>query len=131
MDFVSLAAGTMVSAGILLLLKRERPELGLTASIGWLVLLTGWAAVKMRPITIELMGISEQAGIETDYLRLMLRCIGISLITGMAENVCKESGQLSAAAGIGTAGKVWILESCLPVYRELFSIVKTLIGGSG
>ena len=29
------------------------PELGLTASIGWLVLLTGWAAVKMIPITFE------------------------------------------------------------------------------
>ncbi len=126
--FLSLAAGAAAVSALGVLLKKERPEFGLFLSVGWLLVLSGWAAVRMISVVAGIGEMALEAGIESGYMRLMLRCIGISLLSGIAETVCKESGQLSAAAGIGLAGKVLILESCLPVYRALFSLVLSLIG---
>ena len=126
-QFGSLIAAAVVLTVITLLLRNWKPEYAMLLSVGCMVLFTGWTVLRMIPVFSTIGSLAENAGVETVYIKILLRCLGISLLSEIGESLCREAGQVSAASQISLAGKALILESCLPVYRKLLELSLSLM----
>ena len=125
--FISLVAAALLAAVAALLLKSWKPEYGMLTSIAAAAVFTGWTVLQLIPVFTSVMDLSARAGIGSDQLRVLLRCLGICCLSEIGAGLCKESGLPAAAAQIELAGKALILVSCLPVYEQLLELALSLI----
>jgi stage III sporulation protein AD len=127
-QFGGLIAAALVLTAVTLLLKNQRPEYAMLVSIGCVALFMGRTLLQMIPLFTTISELAGQAGVESGYIRLMLRCLGICLLSEIGVSLCREAGQQSAAVQIELAGKVLILSICMPVYQKLLELALSLIG---
>ena len=113
-SFASLVAAALVVAVAGLLLKNWKPEFG-------------WTVLQMIPVFTTVTSLAGRAGIGSENIRVLLKCLGICCLSEIGTSLCKESGQQAAASQIELAGKVLILASCMPVYEELLTLVLSLL----
>ncbi|MBE6677616.1 MAG: hypothetical protein E7597_02345 [Ruminococcaceae bacterium] len=71
------------------------------------------------------------AGNKTDlpqYFTLLLKAVGISLVCGVAADICRDFGEGSLANGVESAGKGAIILLSLPVAEYLLEMAVGLVG---
>ncbi len=61
------------------------------------------------------------------YADVMLRAMGIALLTRICSDVCKDTGEGAVAGGVELAGKVAILTLCLPMIREILGYAAQIL----
>lgn len=54
-----------------------------------------------------------------EYVSVMLRALGIALLTRICTDLCRDAGEGVAASGVELAGKAAILMLCLPIIKEI------------
>jgi stage III sporulation protein AD len=62
------------------------------------------------------------------YYPLLLRAMGIALLTEITATVCRDSGEESVAKNIELLAKAEILILCLPLVKELIKVSEALLG---
>lgn len=126
-QFGSLIAAALLLAVITLLLKNWKPEYAILLSIGCVALFMGWTVLQMIPLFTTVSSLAGQAGVDSSYIRILLRCLGICCLSEIGTSLCKDAGQQSAAVQIELAGKVLILSNCMPVYQKLLELALSII----
>lgn len=116
--------------GVLLVLsiKEKSPEFALGTSLitGVIVLMaviTQFDSIfefLNRYLTID--------GFNSDYIKILLKILGIAYITQFGAEVCKDAGSASIASKIELAGKVIILSYGIPIIISLLDTVKGILG---
>lgn len=110
-----------------LLMKQQRPELAMmlpllgTAAIIFLV------APYLKEILTMFEQIAKEAGLESEYLRIVIKIIGVAYLCQFAAELCKDAGEGSMASKIELAGKVMILTLSMPIIYRLLDIVGNII----
>ena len=64
------------------------------------------------------------------YADVMLRALGVALLTRICTDVCKDTGQSAVAGGVELAGKLVILMLCLPMIREIIGYAAQILQGA-
>ncbi len=127
MELVQIIALCLLSVVLLVLLRKERPELAVLLSLAagtmvFLLILTRIVAV-IQFIT----ELSLRAGINTVYLAAVLRVIGIAYITEFGAQVCRDANESAIASKVELAGKVLIVLVAVPVIRAVLELLMELI----
>ena len=65
--------------------------------------------------------------ISTGYVAILLKVIGICLITEFAVNTCKDAGSQSLANNVSLAGKIMVTVTSLPLYADILNTVLSLV----
>ena len=64
------------------------------------------------------------AGINQEYIKLIVKVIGISLsLTEISSNICKENGFAALASAMEIYARISVAGLCIPVIVTLFEIV--------
>ena len=92
------------------------------------VLLTAAVLAWIAPLITYLRQLTELSGMG-DSAEILLKALGIAWLTQCCADVCRESGENGAAAGVELAGKVELLLLCLPLINEVLEVAKKLLGG--
>lgn len=71
--------------------------------------------------------VSARAGINTLYLAVVLKVIGISYIAEFTAQICRDSGNTAIAAKIELAAKIIILTMMLPILSAILQNILDLI----
>ena len=122
-------AVSVLCAAVILILKPMRGEFSALVGIGGgiLILLT------LLPL---LSGVMEDTVVLFDgseigrYADVMLRALGVALLTRICTDVCKDTGQSAVAGGVELAGKLVILMLCLPMIREIIGYAAQILQGA-
>lgn len=72
-------------------------------------------------------GLFNQAGMDTMYLKIIFKGLGICYLTQFACDFCKDCGENALASQAELAGKIAMLIISLPLFNALIEIVKTLL----
>ena len=97
--------------------------MSLAASL--LILVAVLSAV--TPLT-ELIGeLAEAAGAESEYIAVLMKALAVCVITQLAAESCRDSGEGAIASKIEFAGKTAVLLISVPLFSAIFGIVKELI----
>ena len=127
MNIISVSALPVAAVVMIVTLKPKNAEiaivLGIAASSIILFSLFGHAAEITRTVT----EIAAGSGIATGYIAVLLKVVGICLVTEFAANTCRDSGSSSLAGTVTLTGKLLITAAALPLYSDILATVSQLI----
>ena len=81
----------------------------------------------LNPVLSEIKRLSENLGIFSEHIFILLKVLAISFLTQFSSDTCIDAGQTSLASKIELAGKVLILEASLPLLKEVINIIVSLV----
>lgn len=110
---------------LILMLRQSGSTLGVLLSLaaGALIILVIFDPLK--EIMIFLQTISNKANIDTLYIGIVLKIIGIAYIATFASTLCKDANVDSLATQIDFAGKIMILVLAIPI---LMAVLDSILG---
>ena len=86
---------------------------------GVLILGVGEALTSLRALFSE-SGISR-------YADRMIRALGLSLMTAICADLCRDLGEGALAGGVELAGKLSIVVLCLPLVEEIMEMAAEIL----
>lgn len=126
MDILAICAVAVTAAVFALFLRRTDPQLSLFISIGTGVLVILAAADNVLLTAEEIKAMLISGGIDSDYIMIMLKALGICFITEFTCDTVTEAGMLSLSTNISFVGKLLTLVAALPIFKDLISSVSSL-----
>ena len=127
MDIVQVIGIGLVTAVLSLLIKQHRPELAIALPMLGAVVIFLLLAPYLRAALTMFEDIAAQVGIENQYLKMVIKIIGVAYICQFSAELCKDAGEGSMASKIEFAGKIMILTLSMPIIYRLLGLVGSLI----
>lgn len=103
---------------------------GEAVPLQWLAILSVAAGclAMLSPVLEWMQTLADASGM-SDRMSLLLRGLGVAVLTQICTDVCKQSGETTLAGWVEMAGKAEILLLCLPLFRELIDAAQGLLDG--
>ncbi len=126
-DVVKIIAIGMIALIIIIIVKQYRPEFAVYISIiaGVLILLI--SLQKMSGIVTLIQNISQKAGINGEFLSILLKITGIAILAEFAVSICKDSGESAIASKIEMGSKVIIISMSVPIISSLLELMINIL----
>ena len=129
MNIVSICAVALTAAVFVVLLRPKNGEialmLGIACSVGIVALVFNQASEVLKAVN----GIIAATDISVGYIAILLKVIGICLITEFTVNTCRDAGSQSLASNVSLAGKLMATVTALPLYTDILNTVLSLVKG--
>lgn len=123
MTFFSILGFSLIVTVLLILVRRERPEIAVLLSLAaaGIVLVSLLKNISQVLLVFETLAI--KSNLKLEYLKLIVKIVGLAYLAGFGAQICKDAGESSMAAKIELAGKIFILSLGLPVIAGLLDLL--------
>ena len=127
MDVVKISI--MGIAGVLLavFLKKEKSEYSMLISMGVCILIFSFLIQKMQVVMAFVERLEAMLSIDSSYIALILKMIGIAYVAGFAMDVCKDAGYGAIASQVETFAKISLLVVSLPVLLTFLEVIGSIL----
>ena len=127
MSGVSLAALAVVMALLTVVVRQYKAEYGMAVGVAGGVLLLLLVLARMTGMFDFLTGLIERAGIEQEWLSLLLKALGICYITQFASDCCRDAGETALASKAELAGRLAVVFLALPMLSKLLKSIVDML----
>lgn len=127
MEILSLCAVAILTAVIALLLRRQSPHTALLLSIGAGTLIILSVLKNILLTTQSVNSLLSEGGINADYIVILFKVLGICFLTEFTCDTVTEAGMMSLATNISFAGKVIVLMTTMPMFRDMLSAISSMV----
>lgn len=121
MWIIAAAAAGLVGTVLALILGQYRPEFRMLVTAAVTLLLMAMVLEQLSPVLEQLRSTMELTGLTRDYAAILFKAVGICLLTQLAGDVCRDSGESSIASKIELAGRTAILLTAMPLIQEVLA----------
>ena len=128
MNVVTICVLAIVAIIIITALKAKNSEIALMLSISASILILFSVISSFSQVADTINNIIAVSGISTNYITILLKVIGICLLTEFTVNACKDAGSNSLANNVSLAGKILITVTSIPLYNDILNTVLSLSG---
>ena len=126
-EIVKIIGIGMIAVIIIIVVKQYRPEFAIYISIVAGILILMISLQKMGVIVSLIKSISEKAGINGEFLEILLKITGIAILTEFAVSICKDSGESAIASKIEMGSKVIIISMSVPIISSLLEVMINIL----
>lgn len=125
---VGLIAGVALFTAMgALLLRQYQPVYGLVlAAAGGTVLFLA-ALGALNNVYGDMQNTLEQMGLNREILQVLLKTLGICLLTQFGADLCRDAGETAVAGQVELTGKLMALAAALPLIRQVAGAVTALV----
>ena len=127
MEVIKIVGVSIFAVIMIIILKNYRPEMALVLSIITGIGIMLYAISKMSSVINVLNDLVSKSGVNTDFLLIIIKVIGIAYIVEFGRNVCIDAGQSSIATKLEMAGKVVIVVLTIPLISSLVNVLVGLV----
>ena len=127
MNMFAIVGFGIVSTIVCLVLKEYKPEYAAMASLACVCMILLLILTSITPVFDMFNNLSKLTGLDTQYGKILLKSLGICVISQIGTDVCKDCGQTSIASKIELAAKVAILIISLPLFTSVLSVIEKII----
>lgn len=127
MEVIKIVGVSVFAVIMIIILKNYRPEMALVLSIITGIGIMLYAISKMSSVINVLNDLVSKSGVNTDFLLIIIKVIGIAYIIEFGKNVCIDAGQSSIATKLEMAGKVVIVVLTIPLISSLVNVLVGLV----
>ncbi len=117
----------VISSVLYLVVKKYSPEYSLLVEIASIILILWFAYPYICDIIDFYSDFSSLTGVADDWLKILLKSVGVALLTQFSADVCRDSGENAMAAKIEFAGKTVLIALSLPMAQALLEFAVGLI----
>ena len=121
MWIIAAAAAGLVGTVLALILGQYRPEFRMLVTAAVTLLLMAMVLEQLSPVLEQLRSTMELTGLTGDYAAILFKAVGICLLTQLAGDVCRDSGESSIASKIELAGRAAIRLTAMPLIQEVLA----------
>ena len=121
MWIIAAAAAGLIGTVLALILGQYRPEFRMLVTAAVTLLLMAMVLEQLSPVLEQLRSTMELTGLTGDYAAILFKAVGICLLTQLAGDVCRDSGESSIASKIELAGRAAILLTAMPLIQEVLA----------
>jgi stage III sporulation protein AD len=127
MDIIQIVGFALIVTVLVLVLKDKAPAFAFL-----LVMLTGififlFLIGKISDVIRVIESLGERAGVNSIFLKTILKIIGIAYIAEFGAQIVRDAGQESIASKIELAGKVLIMVMAIPIISVMIETVVKLL----
>lgn len=127
MEVLKISAFAIISVVVIVLIKQEKKEIGVTISILVAVLIATYAILKLSDVTQLIYSLVTNAGINIKYFEIILKVIGIAYIVELTKDICMDAGEKALASKVEMAGKMMMVAMTLPIITSVVEVINKLI----
>ncbi len=127
MDIITLAGIAVLSCFLCVIVKQFRPEAALGISVVCGVVILACAITTLAPSIDALSRISDAAGIDSDFAKILIKALAICYVTQLSADCCRDAGESAIASKLELFGRAAIAALSLPVFTKLAEIVTGLM----
>lgn len=124
MDVLQIVAIGLIATVLAVVVKSQRPELGLLLSVAAGVIIFLLVLGKIGSIMDVIKDLAGRAGINMVYLGTILKVIGIAYIAEFGAQICRDAGEGAVATKIEFASKILIMVLAVPI---VVAVLQTLL----
>lgn len=110
-----------------LMVKKQNSEFGLYISLIAGVLIFFMILSQLEIVINVLSDIAARVNLNTTYMKIIFKIIGIAYISEFASEICKDAEQRAIAMKIEFAGKIMILVVSMPIIMTLLELISDLL----
>ncbi len=127
--FLQAAAGVLLAAILGLMLSKQWKEAAMLLTIAACCMVAAAAVSYLKPVVALLTQLQDQANLDPEFLRILLKVVGIGLIAEIAALICSDAGNASLGKVLQVLASAVILWLSIPLLTELMSLVSGILGG--
>ncbi|MDY4110467.1 MAG: SpoIIIAC/SpoIIIAD family protein [Eubacterium sp.] len=116
--------GIILTALIInIVLKNYSREFTLFVNIVCAVIIFTLISNDLKGIVDKLTSISSKVSILSPYIKIMLKILGISMISQLLSDLCRDNGENTLANQTELSAKIIILVTSLPLFTTIMDIM--------
>ncbi|MBQ5329408.1 MAG: stage III sporulation AC/AD family protein [Oscillospiraceae bacterium] len=117
----------IVSTAFVIILKQYRPEFAFGAALAAGIILLFFSVSCFTEIIKTINDFIDISNAGKEKYEILIKCLGICMVTKIASETCKDCGENSIASKIDLAGKAVVLTFSMPLFQEVIFIIKDLL----
>ncbi|MEL4106213.1 stage III sporulation AC/AD family protein [Oscillospiraceae bacterium WX1] len=123
---IKVAAIAVAGTVLALVIRKNSPELALMLTVSLALVALYLAFDTIKSVTDFVLSLSDMALISPAVLSIVFKAVGISIITKLSADVCRDAGQSSVASGVELAGSFAALYLALPLFETVITMIQSL-----
>ncbi len=127
MDILRIALTGIVSVLLYSLVKQLKPEMAPLTAIGAAAIILVAITESLLDATGALEEMLVLSGLEKQNVSLLIKALGICIVTQFASDICRENSASSIATAVELAGRLGMLMLALPMIETVARIAIGLI----
>ena len=126
--FYKALSGTLIAVILGLVLSKQGKDLWVLLSVIVCCMVITAAAQYLRPIISFLEHIQQAGSIDLQLLKIILKAVGIGILSEITSLLCADSGNSALAKCIQLIAAITVIWLSLPLFEELFKLIETILG---
>lgn len=127
MSIIQIGVLGIIAAILSMQFQETHKEYKILIGLGVTVFIFFGIMTKIEVIIVAIEKIEQAMNIDVAYINVIFKMIGITYISELASNICKDAGFGSVAAQIQLFGKITILALSIPVLLALLETIELFL----
>jgi stage III sporulation protein AD len=125
MDIVQISIIGIIAAVLSMTLRKQVPEFALLLAVAASVVILFALFTPLSVVVGTLGTFGDRLSIRPEYIRIIVRVIGVAYITEFSSQLCADAGEGAIAQKIELGGKLIIMAMATPVLINVVDIITT------
>ena len=125
--FWKAVAAILLASVLGLTISRQEKDLSVLLTIAACCFGAVAAMTLLQPVLDMLRQLETLAQITNDMLRILLKCVGLSLVTEMTASICQDSGSTSLGKTLQMLGTATILYLSSPLFTDVMTLIQEIL----
>lgn len=126
--FYQIVGGILIAVVLGLALRRQGQDITLLLGIAVCCMVLGALATYLEPVLDFLEQLQTISGMDSQLLQVILKSVGIALVSEIAMMVCADSGNAALGKALQLMSTGVILWLSLPLMKSLLQLVQRIVG---
>lgn len=121
------AALAVIGAVCAAVVKKQVPDLALALTLCAVAMVLTLGMTALKPIRVLMDTLADRAGLSAAVLAPVLKTLGISILSRITSELCRDAGERGLAAAVEVTAGVCALLVCLPLFEAVLGVVLDLL----
>ena len=112
---------------VVLILTQQRQDMGTLLRLAVCIMVMGVAMAYLKPVLDLVDTLKDLGGLDGTLLVVLMKAVGIGLVTEMTVLVCNDSGNTALGKVLQLLGTVVILWLSVPLFTALLDLIQEIL----
>lgn len=131
MEILQVVGVGLIATVLLVIIRKQRPELAIQLSIAAGVILFLFVLTKISAVLQVLDDLANKAQINRYYLNTLMKIVGIAYVAEFGAQICRDAGESTIASKVELAAKILVMVLALPIILALMDSLMNLLPRGG
>ena len=126
--FFKLLCLALLSVILGLVIGKQWKEAGILLMLCSCCAVLAGTVMFLEPVIALIEQLQEQAGLDSDMLKILLKVTGIALLSQLASLICSDAGNAGMGKAVQFLSSAVILWLAVPLFTQLLQLVTNILG---